>query len=146
MRRAGRIVETRDGAVAVQQARDLVHRRFMPVTFEAAENDPIRTRSDTRDRAAGSPDARGRCPISVQTHFDDGRESLTPGNLIRVMLERADEHDRLMRAKVALELIVPGSGRDASPSRARRARVAGGQYADNLLQLVDGAGRRCRPR
>ena len=88
----------------------------MPVTFDAAENDPIFSgRSAWRDELGLE---RGEVDVAVGVLGDDDDvgDRLAPRQLVRVVLERADEdHRSLFGGDVAG---TGGSGRRGRPGSA----------------------------
>ncbi len=143
VRRAGREVEAGVGVVRVQQPRDLVHRR--------AHAGDVRGRRERADPEAPAVLGLAQQLLEVrevdaavggEVHLDDGRESLSPGDFVRVVLVGPDEHDRLARLLVAAEgLVLLGAEELAQLVADRLAGRGRQEHAEDLLQLVDRAGR-----
>ncbi len=139
--RARREVEAGVGVIRVQQPRDLVHRR--------AHAGHVRGGGERADPEASPVLGRAQQLLQVrevhaavggEVHLDDGRESLPPGDLVRVVLVGADENDRLPRLLVAAEVfeaLVPEEL--AQPLADRLAGRGRQEHAEDLLQLVDRA-------
>src|SRR5450759_1707133 len=80
--------------------------------------------------------------VISQVHSDDGRESLPPGDFIRVMLIGADEDDGLPRALVLVERAASVRSKELDKLLVEpRARGRRDGDTEDLLQLVDRAGR-----
>ena len=102
----GREVPERQRAVPVQQdARWRACRVTMPVTFDAAEKQPILSgRSAYAHELRARGRARSTWPSASSWIVDDVGDRLAPRQLVGVVLERADEHDRpLARAGSAVD-------------------------------------------
>ena len=70
----------------------------MPVTFEAAENDPIRSgRSAYSSKVLAQP-VEVDVAVGVLRDRDDVGDRLAPRHLVGVVLVGTDEHDRPFRA------------------------------------------------
>ena len=115
----------------------------MPVTFDAAENEPMRRRpwySGSCSRCSQVLEVHAA--IGGEVHLDDRREALPPGDFVAVMLVGPDEHHRLPRlleATELLELRVAHEGAQLVAHHLARGRRQ--RDAEDLLQLVDRAGR-----
>jgi hypothetical protein len=92
--RGGGVVPERQRAVRCSSVETATVSVMMPVTFEAAENEPIsvgRSAWRTSSRSRWS-----RLDVAVGVLVDDHHvgDRLAPRQLVRVVLVRADEHHR----------------------------------------------------
>jgi hypothetical protein len=141
VRRAGRVVEAGPGVVAVQQPRDLAHRRAHAGDVRGgreradAQPAPVLGRLQQRLEVREVHAAVGR-----EVDLDHGGEPLPPRHLVRVVLVGTDEHHRLvglLEGAERLEALVPQELLELLAEHpARRGRQ---RHAQDLLQLVDRA-------
>ena len=96
-----------------------------PVTFDAAENEPMRSGRrgvlDERALETGQVDP----PVRVLADRDDVGDGLTPGQLVAVVLVGADEDDRSL------------VGRDVRAQRVAVVEVGRDPELEDVDELVD---------
>ena len=79
----------------------------MPVTFDAAENDPIFSGAIGVGDQFGLEPGEVDVAVGVLGDGDDVGDRFSPRDLVRVVLERADEHHRPVRERDVVGEVVP---------------------------------------
>ena len=101
----------------------------MPVTLDAAENDPIFSGRSRVGHQLGGEFCLVDVTVGVLVDGDHVGDGLAPGQLVGVVLEGPDEHDRTLRR------------RNRSCQVVAVLEVGGDPQAEDADQLVDGCGR-----
>ena len=100
----------------------------MPVTFDAAENDPIFSDRSAYVDQLGFEPGQVDVPVGVLGNGDDIGDRFAPRQFVGVMLERPDEDDRALAARDVLRQVEPV------------VEVGGEPQVHDPDQLVDRAG------
>ena len=101
----------------------------MPVTFDAAENDPIFSDRVGVGRQLGFELPQVDVPVRIFRNRDHVGDRFAPRQLVGVVLERSDEDDRTVTARDVLRQIEPF------------VEIGGEPQVHDPDQLVDGTGR-----